>query len=59
MVLISLGMVLFSLGLLRAVQDLAGSSLDGSWSFVPYVVGVVFSAVIVVVALAQVRRTSL
>lgn len=59
MLLISLGMVLFSLGLLRAVQDLAGSSLDGAWSFVPYVVGVVFSALVIVFALSRVRRTSL
>lgn len=59
MVLVSLGMVLFALGLLRAVQDLAGTTFDGSWSFVPYVIGVVFSAIVVVVALTQVRRTRL
>lgn len=59
MVLVSLGMVLFALGLLRAVQDLAGGTFDGSWSFVPYVVGVVFSAIVVVVALTQIRRPHL
>lgn len=59
MILVSLGMVLFALGLLRAVQDLAGGTLDGSWSFVPYVIGVVFSAIVVAVALTQVRRPRL
>lgn len=59
MVLISLGMVLFALGLLRAVQDLAGTTFDGPWSFMPYVIGVVFSAIVVAVALTQVRRTRL
>ena len=59
MVLVSLGMVLFALGLLRAVQDFAGGTLDGSRSFVPYAIGVVFSAVVVIVALSQVRKTRL
>lgn len=59
MILVSLGMVLFALGLLRAVQDLAGETLDGSLSFVPYTIGVVFSAIVVIVALSQVRKTRL
>lgn len=59
MVLVSLGIVLFALGILRAVQDLAGHGLDGTWSFVPYLIGAAFSSIVVIVALTQVRRTRL
>ena len=59
MFLVSLGVVLVSLGLLRAVQDLSGSTFDGAWSFVPYVFGVMFSVVIVAVAITQIRKPNL
>ncbi len=59
MALMSVGMVLFALGLLRAVQDIGGTTFDGTWSFVPYVFGVVFASVIVVVAISQIKRPRL
>ena len=59
MALMSVGMVLFALGLLRAVQDIGGTTFDGTWSFVPYVFGVVFTSVIVVVAISQIKRPRL
>ena len=52
MALVSVGMVLVALGLLRLVQD-------GPWSFVPYAFGTVFAVVVVVIALFQVRRPRL
>lgn len=57
MAFISLGMVLFSLGILRLVQDVSGTSLDGSWSWVPYAIGLVASSCVVVFALAQIRKS--
>ena len=59
MSLISIGMVLVALGLLRGVQDLSGDVFDGAWSFVPYVFGTAFASVIVVFAATQVRRPKL
>lgn len=56
---ISVGMVLVSLGLLRAVQDVGGTAFVGAWSFVPYVFGVIFASVVVVVAISQVKRPRL
>ena len=56
---ISVGMVLVSLGLLRAVQDIGGTAFVGAWSFVPYVFGVVFASVVVAVAISQVKRPRL
>ncbi len=57
--LISVGMVLVSLGLLRAVQDIGGTTFDGAWSFVPYIFGVVFASVIVAIAISQIKRPRL
>lgn len=59
MALVSIGMVLVALGLLRLVQDLTSDVFDGAWSFVPYVFGTVFAVVVVGVALFQVRRPRL
>ena len=59
MTLVSVGMVLVALGLLRLVQDLSSDVFDGAWSFVPYVVGTVFAMVVVGIALFQVRRPRL
>jgi len=59
MALVSIGMVLVALGLLRLVQDLTSDVFDDAWSFVPYVFGTVFAVVVVGVALFQVRRPRL
>lgn len=59
MALVSVGMVLVALGLLRLVQDLSSGVFDGPWSFVPYVFGTMFAVVVVGVALFQVRRPRL
>lgn len=59
MSLLSVGLVLVALGILRAVQDLAGSSLDGSWSFVPYLIAAMCAGVIVVIATLQIKRPRL
>jgi len=59
MTLVSVGMVLVALGLLRLVQDLSADVFDGGWSFLPYVFGTLFAVIVVVVALTQVRRPKL
>lgn len=59
MFFISVGMVLVALGLLRAVQDVLGDTFDGTWSFVPYVIGTAFAVMVVAVAATQVRRAKL
>ncbi|MBM3730174.1 MAG: hypothetical protein FJW44_05065 [Actinobacteria bacterium] len=59
MVLVSAGMVLVALGLLRLVQDLSSDAFDGAWSFVPYIFGTVFAVVVVGVGLSQMRRPRL
>ena len=59
MTAMSCGMVLFALGLLRLVQDLTGSTFNDTWSFVPYLFAVVFSALVVAGAVSQVRRARL
>lgn len=59
MLFLSVGMVMCALGLLRAVQAVGGDTLDGGWSFVPYLFALVFSSLIVVFALTQVRRARL
>jgi len=59
MVLVSAGMVLVALGLLRLVQDLSSDVFDGAWSFVPYIFGTVFAVVVVGVGLSQMRRPRL
>ena len=42
----SLGAVLLLLGALRLLQTETGDTFDGNWTFVPYVVVLVFSAAI-------------
>lgn len=59
MVFMSVGMVLLSLGVLRLVQDVAGSGLDGAFSWVPYAIGLVASACVVVFAVTRIRKFQL
>lgn len=46
-VLLSIGLVLGVLAILRVLQNETGDALDGNLDFVPYLVAVVFSAIVV------------
>ena len=54
-----LAVVLLGLGALRLSQDLGGGALDGSWSFVHYLVASLVLCVAVALAISRVRRDSL
>lgn len=49
-VMLSIGLVLLVLALLRALQTETGDALDGSWSFVPYVITLVVCGVVAALA---------
>jgi hypothetical protein len=55
-VLLSLGGVLFALGIVRAVQTETGAHLQGNWSWVPYFGGLIFAAVVVVIAATRITK---
>lgn len=60
MALLSIGVVLVTLGLLRAIQDFGGNAaFDGAWSFVPYLICTALAATIVGLAAMRIRRPSL
>ena len=59
MTFVAFGMVIFSLGLLRLTQDLGNSAFDGAFSWAPYGIAMLFSAVIVAFAISQIRRSRL
>ncbi len=56
--MLSLGMVLVLLGVLRLVQTEV-TSLDGAWSWVPYVIALAVGAIFTVAALTRIKKTSL
>jgi len=58
---LSLGMsvVLLGLGALRLSQDVGGTALDGTWSFVHYFVATIVLSVAVVGAISRIRKDSL
>lgn len=58
---LSLGLALMyvSLGVLRFSQDMGGSVLDGSWSFVHYFVTLFVVAIVVAITFSRVSRSSL
>ncbi len=58
---LALGMavIYFALAVLRMVQDLGGSALDGAWSFVPYGMTLVVLALVTGVTLSRISRPSL
>lgn len=58
-VCLGLGIVLLALGVLRLSQDLGGTVLDGSWSFVHYLVACIVLGLAVGVSIARVSRDSL
>lgn len=59
MVLVSLGMVLVALGILRLLQDVGAEAFDGSMSWAPYGIGTVFAVCVVGFAVSQVRKSRL
>mgnify|MGYP003331032184 CR=1 FL=1 len=56
---LGVSVVMMGLGVLRLSQDLGGSVLDGSWSFVHYLVTSVVLSLAVWGAMSRIRRTSL
>ena len=56
---LGLSVVLLGLGVLRLSQDLGGHALDGSLSFVHYLVATIVVSGAVVIALTRVSRSSL
>lgn len=56
---LGLALVFSTLGILRLSQDLGGTTLDGSWSFVHYVITLCVVAVLVFVTFSRVSQRSL
>ena len=56
---LGLSMIFAALGVLRLSQDIGGTSLDGSWSFVHYFITVCVVAVLVSITLSRVSQRSL
>jgi hypothetical protein len=50
--LLGMGVVFLAIGALRALQDETGSTFTGAWSWVPYLIVVVGSAILAVIAWA-------
>ena len=57
--LLGMAMLMAVLGVLRLSQDLGGAALDGSWSFVHYLIAGAFNLLLVYIALSRVGQTSL
>lgn len=55
-VLLGVGTVLLALAILRVLQSETGSTFDGGWSFVPYLLTLVVCAGVIGAALAAMRR---
>ncbi len=55
-VVLSVGLVLLALALLRALQTETGTTFTGSWSWAPYLLTLAGVAVVIVLALAAARR---
>lgn len=55
-VLLSLGILFGALALLRGLQTETGSSLTGSWNWVPYVATVVVTALIAALAVRAITK---
>lgn len=56
---LGLALVFSSLGVLRLSQDLGGTVLDGSWSFIHYFITLCVVAALVVITFSRVSRRSL
>ena len=56
---LGLALVFSALGILRLSQDLGGTTLDGSWSFLHYFITLSIVAILVAVTFSRVSRRSL
>lgn len=56
---LGLSLVFFALAILRLSQDLGGSALDGSWSFVPYIITLVVVMACVGVSVSRIQQRTL
>ena len=56
---LGLALVFRALGILRLSQDLGGTTLDGSWSFLHYFITLSIVAILVAVTFSRVSRRSL
>lgn len=56
---LGLAMVFGSLGVLRLSQDLGGTALDGSWSFLHYFITLVITGIFVAITFSRISRRSL
>jgi cytochrome b subunit of formate dehydrogenase len=56
-VLLAIGGIFLTVGLLRLLQDQTGSAFDGNWSFVPYLLVLVFAAIVLGVLVSKILRT--
>ena len=55
--LVGIGVVLLLLAGLRALQEEATSTFDGNWSWAPYLIVLVVSGIIALIALSRIKRT--
>ena len=56
---LGLALVFAALGILRLSQDLGGTTLDGSWSFLHYFITLSIVAILVAVTFSRVSQRSL
>ena len=56
---LGLALVFTALGILRLSQDLGGTTLDGSWSFLHYFITLSIVAILVAVTFSRVSQRSL
>jgi hypothetical protein len=58
-ILLGIGMSLIALGMLRLVQTELDNLARGGWSFTPYAIVFAFCALVVILALSRINKTSL
>ncbi len=56
---LGLAMVFLALAVLRLSQDLGGAALDGSWSFVHYLITLIVVGVLVALSFSRISQRSL
>lgn len=56
---LGLSLVFGALGVLRLSQDLGGTTLDGSWSFVHYFITLIVAGIFVAISFSRISRRSL
>lgn len=56
---LGLAMVFLALAVLRLSQDLGGTTLDGSWSFVHYLITLIVVSILVAVSFSRISKKSL